>query len=50
MTPLAHAEWLTENIPAAQARMLPGDGHFSLIASHYGAVLDDLVASAGAAD
>lgn len=46
--PLAHAEWLAENIPTAQARILPGEGHHSLIPSHYGAVLDDLILSATA--
>jgi pimeloyl-ACP methyl ester carboxylesterase len=43
--PVAHAEWLAANLPTAQSRMLSGEGHFSLIVSHYDAVLDELVAS-----
>lgn len=41
--PAAHARWFARNIPGARLRLLPGEGHFSLGASYYGAVLDDLV-------
>ncbi len=44
IVPPAHGEWLAENIPGAGFRLLPDEGHLSLWARHYGAVLDELLA------
>jgi pimeloyl-ACP methyl ester carboxylesterase len=41
--PRAHAEWLTANIPGAQLRFQPEDGHVSLLSEHFGEMLDELI-------
>ena len=47
MVPSAHGAWLAANIPRARARLLPGQGHLTLIASEFGRILDDLLDLAG---
>lgn len=42
--PVAHAEWLAENVPGARLELRPGEGHVSLLDRHFGAILDDLTA------
>jgi pimeloyl-ACP methyl ester carboxylesterase len=43
IVPLAHAEWLADNIPGAKFRFLPDEGHVSLLNKHSGAILEDLI-------
>lgn len=45
MVPLAHGRWLLQSIPGAAARILPGQGHISLVANFKPQVLDDLLSS-----
>jgi len=47
MVPSAHGAWLAANIPRARARLLPGQGHLTLVASEFGRILDDLLDLAG---
>jgi pimeloyl-ACP methyl ester carboxylesterase len=41
--PYAHGRWLAENVEGAQARLLDGEGHLSVLLGAYGRLLDDLV-------
>jgi pimeloyl-ACP methyl ester carboxylesterase len=43
MVPAAHASWLAENIPRAGLRLLPGEGHLTLVVNQFGRILDDLM-------
>ena len=41
--PVAHAEWLADNVPGARLELRPDDGHVSLLNHHFGEMLDDLI-------
>jgi pimeloyl-ACP methyl ester carboxylesterase len=43
MVPAAHASWLADNIPRARLRLLPGEGHLTLMVKGLGQILDDLM-------
>jgi len=43
MVPGGHASWLAENIPRARLRLLPGEGHLTLMVKEFGRILDDLM-------
>ena len=49
MVPFAHGRWLLHHVPGAQARMVSGHGHLSLVARHRDGVLDELLAQARSA-
>jgi pimeloyl-ACP methyl ester carboxylesterase len=49
MVPLAHGRWLASHMPAAQARIVSGQGHISLVTAHRGEILAALSARAQAA-
>ncbi len=42
--PYAHGRWLAANVSGAQARLLDGEGHLSILLGAYGRLLDDLLA------
>jgi pimeloyl-ACP methyl ester carboxylesterase len=44
--PYAHGKWLAANIPHADARLLDGEGHLSIVLGAYGELLDGLLAHA----
>jgi len=44
IVPATHAEWLMRNVPGAERRRRPEEGHVSLIAKRFGDILDELVA------
>jgi pimeloyl-ACP methyl ester carboxylesterase len=48
MVPPSHGEWLVAHIPGATARLEPDEGHISLMFSHFGEIVDQLAADAGA--
>jgi pimeloyl-ACP methyl ester carboxylesterase len=48
LVPPQNGEWLAASVPGATLRLLSEMGHMSLFDSHYGAMLDDLIASARA--
>jgi pimeloyl-ACP methyl ester carboxylesterase len=47
MVPRTHGDWLAANISMARARLLPGDGHLTLITKRFAEILDDLLEMAG---
>lgn len=44
MVPFAHGRWLVRHVPGAQARLVAGHGHLSLVVRHRDEVLDELLA------
>jgi pimeloyl-ACP methyl ester carboxylesterase len=42
--PFAHGQWLVDNVPRAQPRLLDDHGHLSIALDRYGDVLDALIA------
>ncbi len=47
MVPSAHGAWLATSIPLARARLRPGQGQLTLMATLFGEILDDLMDLAG---
>jgi pimeloyl-ACP methyl ester carboxylesterase len=45
MVPFAHGRWLASKVAGAQARLLPDQGHLSLVLGAYDQVLDELLAA-----
>jgi pimeloyl-ACP methyl ester carboxylesterase len=44
MVPFGHGEWLAAAVPGANARLLPGDGHLSIVVGRATEIVDDLLA------
>ena len=49
MVPFAHGEWLAANIPTAVPHLFADEGHLSIAITSFGAILDELMSSAGSA-
>lgn len=47
MVPFAHGTWLADHVPTARPHLVEGEGHLSVGVGAVGAIVDDLVASAG---
>jgi len=46
MVPFSHGRWLLRHVPGAQAHLVAGHGHLSLVARHREEILDDLLTRA----
>jgi pimeloyl-ACP methyl ester carboxylesterase len=44
--PYSHGRWLAEHVSGAEARLLEGEGHLSLLLGAYGRLLDELIGRA----
>jgi pimeloyl-ACP methyl ester carboxylesterase len=44
MVPFAHGEWLAAAVPGSHARLIPGDGHLSIVVGRAAEIVDDLLA------
>jgi pimeloyl-ACP methyl ester carboxylesterase len=44
MVPFAHGEWLAAAVPGSRARLIPGDGHLSIVVGRAEEIVDDLLA------
>jgi hypothetical protein len=42
MVPPAHGRWLSDALPTCRARVLPEDGHLTVILNRAGEILADL--------
>ncbi len=47
MVPPAHGRWLASSVPPARARLLPDEGHVSLLGPRAGDIVKDLLSSVG---
>jgi pimeloyl-ACP methyl ester carboxylesterase len=45
MVPPAHGRWLADAVPNCQARLLPDDGHLTVLLNRPGEILADLAAA-----
>ena len=45
MVPPAHGRWLADALPTCRARLLPDDGHLTMILNRAGEILADLAAA-----
>jgi pimeloyl-ACP methyl ester carboxylesterase len=43
MVPFAHGDWLSAAIPGARARLLPDDGHLSIVVGRADEIIEDLL-------
>jgi pimeloyl-ACP methyl ester carboxylesterase len=46
MVPAAHSEWLARHIPGAELRIIPGEGHISVLPAAAVPALEWLAATA----
>jgi pimeloyl-ACP methyl ester carboxylesterase len=42
MVPYAHGAWLVEHMPSARSRLLPGEGHLSVVVRHVRQIIEEL--------